>query len=332
MASLPARASVQPGSDAGDVTKAGTETGECADIVATGIAKPTMESEDLRDPAYLKIRDAIYQISGIYQPEEKPYLLASRCARRMSALNAKTPSEYLEYLTVRGNREAELRLLLNEITIGETYMFRSPAQLEALRNVILPQILKAKSATGFKRLHIWSAGCSTGEEPHTLAMFLLEESEKMLAGWTFDILATDLNDRSLAAAKAGIYGEYALRSTSDVLRKKHFRPYHDKQLQATDQVKSLIRFDRVNLNDDSKMTFLKGMDLIFCCNVLIYFDLGSKRKVTQHFFANLLPGGYLFLGHAETLYQVDDRFHLVHFPGTTGYLKPPIGYTGGGKP
>src|SRR5271157_5055104 len=110
-----------------------------------------MESEDLRDPAYLKIRDAIYQISGIYQPEEKLYLLASRCARRMSALHAKSPSEYLEYLTIRGNREAELRLLLNEITIGETYMFRSPPQLEALRTVILPQLMQSKSTMGFKR-------------------------------------------------------------------------------------------------------------------------------------------------------------------------------------
>jgi chemotaxis protein methyltransferase CheR len=300
--------------------------------LATGIAKSVTESEDLRDPAYLKIRNVIYQVSGIYQPEEKLYLLASRCARRMSALNAKTPAEYLELLTVRGNREAELRLLLNEITIGETYMFRSPPQLEALRNVILPQILKAKSAMGFKRLHIWSAGCSTGEEPYTLAMFLLEESEKPLAGWSFDILATDLNDRSLAAAKAGIYGEYALRSTTELLRKKYFRPYDEKQLQVTDQLKSLVRFDRVNLNDDSKMTFLKGMDLIFCCNVLIYFDLSSKRKVMQHFYSNLLPGGYLFLGHAESLYQVDDRFHLVHFPGAIGYWKPPVGYNGGGKP
>lgn len=211
-------------------------------------------------------------------------------------------------------------------------MFRSPAQLEALRNVILPQILKSKSAMGFKRLHIWSSGCSTGEEPYTLAMFLLEESEKQLKGWTFDILATDLNDRSLTAAKAGIYGEYALRSTTDHLRRKYFRPYDDKQLQVTDQLKSLIRFDRVNLNDDSKMTFLKGMDLIFCCNVLIYFDLGSKRKVMQHFHSNLLPGGYLFLGHAESLYQVDDRFHLVHFPGVIGYWKPPVGYAAGGKP
>ena len=295
----------------------------------SGTAKSVMQSEDLRDPAYLKIRDVIYQISGIYQPEEKLYLLASRCARRMSAVNAKSPAEYLEYLTVRGNREAELRLLLNEITIGETYMFRSPPQLEALRNVILPQFMQVKSAMGFKRLRLWSAGCSTGEEPYTLAMFLLEESARLLAGWTFDILATDLNDRSLAAAKSGIYGEYALRSTTELLRRKYFKPYDDKQLQVTDQLKSLIRFDRVNLNDDSKMTFLKGIDLIFCCNVLIYFDLSSKRKVMQHFFSNLLPGGYLFLGHAESLYQVDDRFHLVHFPGAIGYWKTPVGYTGG---
>ena len=298
----------------------------------TGAVKTAMGAEDLRDPAYLKIRDLIYQVSGIYQPEEKLYLLASRCARRMSAVNVKTPAEYLEHLTTRGNREAELRLLLNEITIGETYMFRSQPQLDALRNVILPQMLQAKSAMGFKRLHLWSAGCSTGEEPYTLAMFLLEESQKLLAGWTFDILASDLNDRSVEAAKTGIYGEYALRSTSEALRKKYFRPHDDKRLQVCDQLKAQIRFERVNLNDDSRMTFLKGMDLIFCCNVLIYFDLSSKRKVMQHFYSNLLPGGYLFLGHAESLYQVDDRFHLVHFPGAIGYWKPPVGYSGGRKP
>ncbi len=299
--------------------------------IATAKAAVIADTQDLKDPAYLKIRDLIYQISGIYHPEEKLYLLASRCGRRMNVVKAATPSEYVEHLTARGNREAELRLLLNEITIGETYMFRSPQQLEALRSVILPQIIAAKTALGFKRLHLWSAGCSTGEEPHTLAMFLLEEKERLLSGWALDILATDLNDNSLAAAKAGIYGEYALRSTSDLLRKKYFKPCDANRLQARDELKALIRFDRVNLNDDSKMTFLKGMDLIFCCNVLIYFDLASKRKVMQHFYANLLPGGYLFLGHAESLYQVDDRFHLVHFPGAIGYWKPPVGYAVGGK-
>jgi chemotaxis protein methyltransferase CheR len=162
-------------------------------------------------------------------------------------------------------------------------------------------------------------------------MLLLEESEKLLRGWTFDILATDLNDNSLAGAKAGIYGEYALRNTTELLRRKYFKPYDEKRLQATDQLKSLIRFDRVNLNDDAKMIFLKGVDVIFCCNVLIYFDLASKRKVVQHFYSNLLSGGYLFLGHAESLYQVDGRFHLVHFPGAIGYQRPPIGPTAGGQ-
>jgi chemotaxis protein methyltransferase CheR len=283
------------------------------------------------DPAYLKIRDLIYRISGIYQAEEKLYLLVSRCARRMKAVGARSPSEYLEHLTLRGNRDAELRLLLNEITIGETYMFRSPPQLEALRNMILPQLMQAKGSMGFKRLRFWSAGCSTGEEPYTLAMFLLEEREKRLAGWTFEIIATDLNDDSLAAAKAGIYGDYALRNTSEALRKKYFKVYDEKKLQVSDQLRAQIRFDRVNLSDDSKMVFLKGVDVIFCCNVLIYFDLASKRRVVQHFYSNLLTGGYLFLGHAESLFQVNDSFRLVHFPGTTAYLKAPTVLSGGGK-
>src|SRR5271157_4312374 len=283
------------------------------------------------DLAYLKIRDLIYRISGIYHAETKLYLLISRCARRMAALRVTNPAEYLELLTTRGNRDAELRLLLNEITIGETYMFRHPAQLEALRNVILPQILNTKGVIGLKRLRFWCAGCSTGEEPHTLAMFLLEEKDKLLAGWTFDILASDLNDNSLEAARAGVYGEYALRSTSEKMRRKYFKNAGDKKLQANDLLKAQIRFDRVNLRDDNKMLFQKGMDLIFCCNVLIYFDLASKRRVVQHFYANLLPGGYLFLGHAESLFQVDDSFRLVHFTGTTAYWKATAAQAGGVK-
>ena len=283
------------------------------------------------DPAYLKIRDVIYDVSGIYQTDDKLYLLASRCARRMTALNMPSPANYFDYLTNSSNRDGEMRLLLNEITIGETFMFRSPPQLEALRKVILPGILKAKAAMGFKRLHFWSAGCSTGEEPYTLAMFLLEESKKLLAGWSFDVLATDLNENSLEAAKAGIYGEYSLRSTTDELRRKYFKPYDDKRLQASDQLKSMIRFDRVNLSDAGRMTSLKGMDVIFCCNVLIYFDSISKRKVVQHFFSNLMPGGYLFLGQAESLFQVDDHFQLVHFPGVIGYWKQTLGFERGTK-
>jgi chemotaxis protein methyltransferase CheR len=295
-------------------------------------AKPAVSLEsNPGDPAYLKIRDLIYRTSGIYHAEEKLYALVPRCARRMVALGAASPSEYLEHLTTRSNRAAELRLLLNEITIGETFMFRHPTQLDALRNVILPQILQTKGSVGLKRLRFWCAGCSTGEEPHTLAMFLLEEKDKLLAGWTWDILATDLNDNSLETARAGIYGEYALRDTSDTLRRKYFTHAGGKKLQANDQLKAQIRFDRVNLSDDSKMLFQKGLDIIFCCNVLIYFDLVSKRRVVQHFYANLLPGGYLFLGQAESLFQVDDSFRLVHFSGTTAYWKPTAAQAGGAQ-
>ncbi|MGA2354177.1 MAG: protein-glutamate O-methyltransferase CheR [Terriglobales bacterium] len=301
-------------------------------LIETAKTKPVVTQESSpSDPAYLKIRDLIYRISGIYHSQEKLYLLTSRCARRMNALGVTNPAEYLETLTTRGNRDTELRLLLNEITIGETYMFRHPAQLEALRTVILPQIIQAKGEHGLKRLRFWCAGCSTGEEPHTLAMFLLEGREKLLAGWTFDILATDLNDNSLETARAGIYGEYALRSTSDKMRAKYFKDVGDKKLQANDLLKSQIRFDRINLRDDNKMLFQKGMDVIFCCNVLIYFDLASKRRVIQHFYSNLLPGGYLFLGHAESLFQVDDAFRLVHFTGTTAYHKAPAAPAAGAK-
>ena len=300
------------------------------DLTKSNVALPAAAQPG--DPAYIKIRDLIYRISGIYHAEQKLYLLVSSCNRRMLACAAATPSEYLERLTIRPGSDDETRLLLNEITIGETYMFRHPAQLEALHSVILPQIMQCKGALGIKRLRIWSAGCSTGEEPYTLAMFLLEEKEKQLAGWNVDILATDLNSNSLDTARAGIYGEYSFRNTSDALRRKYFKDIGNNRLQVSNLLKSQIRFDRVNLSDDSKMAFLKGIDIIFCCNVLIYFDLASKRHVVRHFYSNLVPGGYLFLGHAESLFKVDEAFQLVHFSGTTAYWKRPAGAAAGGKP
>lgn len=281
-------------------------------------AKP---SQEINDPLYLRIRDLVYQISGIYHAEDKMYLLSAACLRRMGSLNITSPREYHDLLTSGAMRDTELRNLLNEITIGETCLFRSQAQLDAMRNVILPQLVEAKAKMGYRRLRVWSAGCSTGEEPYTLAMTLQEELDKSLKGWTFEIVATDLNDRSVETAKAGIYGDYALRNTSDYFKKKYMQTAPGNKLQIRDEVKATINFSRLNLSDQSKMLFMKGMDLIFCCNVLIYFDGVSKRRVVQHFYANLLPGGYFFLGHSESLFQVNDDFRLVHFPGATGYRK-----------
>src|ERR1700730_1903309 len=286
---------------------------------------PSKRAEAI-EPVYRQIRDLIYKASGIYKAEEKLYLLADGCARRMKQLGAQTPRDYWDQLTSQPSRDAELRELLNEITIGETCLFRSQAQLDALRKVILPEIVAEKTKQITKRLRIWSAGCSTGEEPYTLAMNMLEESERLLKGWTVEILATDLNDRSVETAKAGIYGDYALRNTSDLYKRKYFSPADGdgKKLQVRPEEKKLITFSRLNLQEDSRMLFMKGMDLIFCCNVLIYFDGASKSKVINHFFTTLNFGGYFFLGTSESLMKLNDQFHLVHFPGTIAYWKPSL--------
>jgi chemotaxis protein methyltransferase CheR len=276
------------------------------------------------DPVLRQIRDLVYKVSGIYKAEDKLYLLADGCGRRMKQLSVRTPREYWNHLTVQPKRDGELRQLLNEITIGETCLFRSPPQLDALRKVILPEIVADASKQITRRLRIWSAGCSSGEESYTLAMSLLEESRRLLKDWTVEILATDLNDRSLEAARAGVYGDYALRSTTDYFKRKYFSAVEQNKLQVRPEVKKLITFSRLNLQDDSRMLFMKGVDLIFCCNVLIYFDSASKAKVINHFFSNLNVGGYLFLGTSESLMKLNDQFHLVHFPGTIGYWKPSV--------
>src|SRR3954469_3128302 len=290
----------------------------------TATARIAAPARQPLDPVYRQIRDLVYKISGIYKAEEKLYLLVDGCARRMKQLSVRTPRDYWDHLTAHPSRDGELRQLLNEITIGETYLFRSPAQLDALRKVILPEIVAEKTKQITKRLRIWSAGCSTGEESYTLAMNMLEESDRLLKGWTVEILATDLNDHSVESAKAGIYGDYALRGTTDYFKRKYFLPVDDKKLQVRPEVKKLITFSRLNFQDDSRMLFMKGMDLIFCCNVLIYFDGPSKSKVVNHYFNILNFGGYFFLGTSESLLKLNEQFHVVHFPGTIGYWKPSL--------
>jgi len=272
------------------------------------------------DPQLIRIRDLIYQVAGIFQPDNKLRLLEDRCGKRMQTLGVSALHEYYECLTTKPIRQAELTSLLNEITIGETCFFRNQPQLDAVRNVVLPKILEAKAKLPLRNLRIWSAGCSTGEEPYTLSIMLLEESAGRLKGWTFEILATDLNERSLAHARQGLYGTYSTRNLTAYFRQKYFIARGD-DLHVTPEVQARVNFSRVNLSDDSRMAFMKGIDVIMCCNVLIYFDGASKRRVIQHFYNNLLGHGYLLLGHSESLYGISDDFRLVHLPSATAYVR-----------
>ena len=279
------------------------------------------------DPALIRIRDLIYQVAGIFHPDTKLRLLQDRCERRMKEVGTQSLQQYFEFLTVRPQRQTELIALLNEITVGETCFFRNLPQLDALRQIVIPKVIEAKSKFPLRRLRIWSAGCSTGEEPYTLSILALEEASRKLKDWTVEILATDLNERSLAHAKNAVYGTYSTRNLTQYYRQKYFATSAD-QLQVQPHVRGNVTFSRLNLSDDSKMIFMKSLDIIFCCNVLIYFDLTSKRRVIQHFFNNLLPHGYLFLGHSESLYGVSDEFRLVHLPGATAYVKGDRSQTG----
>lgn len=279
----------------------------------------------------LQIRDLVYKTAGIFQANNKLRLLEDRCNRRMQALGVRSLREYYDCLTAKSMRQAELVSLLNEITIGETCFFRNRPQLEGIRNVVLPSIIDAKSETPVHHIRVWSAGCSTGEEAYTLSMMLMEETPKRLKGWTFEIIATDLNERSIATARAGVYGDYSVRNTDAHFLHKYFRPEAER-FSLAPEVKAHVKFMQLNLFDDAAMNGIKGMDLILCCNVLIYFDIASKKKVIEHFYDNLLNHGYLFLGHAESLFGISEDFRLVHLPSTTGYVKGekhPPGVKGG---
>ncbi len=288
--------------------------------MTTAAIQTTLTLDGPPDPELVRIRDLIYQVAGIFHPDNKLRLLLDRCGRRMKELKTQTLREYFECLTVKPIRQTELVALLNEITIGETCFFRSQTQLDALRTIVIPKVLEAKAKFPLRRLRIWSAGCSTGEEPYTLSILMLEEAQRRLKDWKIEILATDLNERSLAHANSAIYGTYSTRNLTPYYRQKYFTPVGD-LLQVQPVVREGISFSRLNLSDDARMTFMKSLDVIFCCNVLIYFDLISKRRVIQHFYNNLLPHGYLFLGQSESLYGVSEDFQLVHLPGATAYIK-----------
>lgn len=267
------------------------------------------------------LRDFIYSVCGIYFQASKKYFLESRIVNRMTEAGTLTPAEYISLLgnTVRGKEE--LKKLLNDITTNETCFFRNISQLTALEQKLLPELIDTKGKAGYRKLRIWSAGSSSGEEAYTLAMLLLEKFSTLLKGWIIEIIGTDINEEVLAQARTGMYAPYAVRNTPEPYRKKYFTVDAGGKFILSPEVKKLVTFSSLNLYDDSKMLFMKSFDFIFCANVLIYFDTTSKSKVVQHFYNNLQPYGCFFVGQAESLHGVNDKFKAVHFPGGFVYKK-----------
>lgn len=273
----------------------------------------------ISDKDFELLRDFIYNLCGMYFHTTKKYFLESRLTKRMEATDTKSAMDYYSLLkSPKGNEE--LRFLLDEVTTNETYFFRCVPQLNAIETKFLPEIVEAKAKMGFRKLRIWSAASSSGEEAYTLAMMLQEKRATLLKDWIIEIIGTDINETVIAQAKEGVYNTYSVRNVPDLYKRKYFKEEAGKFILSPD-IKKFVTFNKMNLYDDTKMVFMKSFDFIFCANVLIYFDLASKSKVVQHFYNNLQPYGYFFVGQSESLHGVNDKFKTVHFPGGFGYKK-----------
>ncbi len=291
---------------------------------ATGRTAVGIESADddrtMSAELFARLRDFIYEQCGIYFAESKKYLLEARLSRRLAALQIKTYREYLRYASASVNTRTELPALFDAITINETYFFRNPPQFNALETIILPEIIAQRRKKGVKTIRLWSAACSSGEEPYTMAMLILEKIKPRYPDMKFEIIGNDINTKVLQRARVGVYKEYSIRNMPKHYLLKYFSQEKDKYI-LNQNVRDLVRFISLNLYDARAMRSMINFDVIFCCNVLIYFDARSKQQVISNLYNSLGEMSYLFIGYSESLHGISKAFKLVHFPKTIAYKR-----------
>lgn len=264
----------------------------------------------LSTEAFKQVRDFIYEKSGMYFPDNKAYLIESRLAPRVEEKGCTSFEDYLLMLKRDPSSGRELTTLFDTITINETSFFRDIEQLDTVLNSTLLELVEEKKKKGDRKLRIWSAASSSGEEPYTIAMYLLEK-QASLAGWDMEVLGSDISEAVLTAARRGVYGTYAVKTTPEKYMKRFISSNGDGTYSVKPEVKQLVRFANINLYDHQKIKMMKGMDIILCRNVLIYFDEVSKRKVVSDLYDCLNPGGYFVIGRSESLHNVSRAFRPV---------------------
>ncbi|MDR7256495.1 chemotaxis protein methyltransferase CheR [Sphingomonas sp. BE270] len=254
-------------------------------------------TEQISRRNFVQLSAHIFATAGIKMPESKKTMLEGRLRRRMRALSLPSLDAYCDYLFADGGLDVEGGHLLNAVTTNKTDFFREPAHFEYLQAVILPDLVER----GVDRVRAWSAACSTGPEPYTLAM-VLDDYAGRYGGPSYGILATDLDTDVLATARAGIYPAEAVEPVPAALRRyvAVSRDARRRDVRIVPALRSAIGFARLNLMDD-RYPVGDPMHLIFCRNVLIYFDKPTQRKVVSQLIDCLVPGGHLFLGHSESI-------------------------------
>jgi len=295
------------------------------------LTKP-VDDPEMGQEEFVMIRDFIHEKSGIFFAENKMYLVKIRLVKRMAELDIKTYRDYFYHVKYDASMK-EFRQLMNLMTTNETSFYRNEPQLLSFSDEVLSLIFEQKQNNrGSKSLKIWSAGCSTGEEPYTLAMIILEKFTS-LAGWNVEIIANDISEQVLHKARQGEYSGITLRNVASGRLNRFFTKTGEAH-RVNPEVKALVKFSHMNLNDPRMVSMHANFDVIFCRNVMIYFSDEVKKQLVRGFFNALAPGGYFYIGHSETLHGISKAFKLVYFKNALVYQKeaPKVGAHGASQP
>ena len=273
----------------------------------------------LSDEEFRLLAAYIYDHAGLYFDDGSKFLLESRLQNRLKEHHFDSFLKYYHYLLYHQDRVAELNTMIDIVTTNETYFYREKNQLDAFAEEILPELAQRNRRT--KRLRIWSAGCSTGEEPYTLAI-LCTESGLFDRTWELDIIGTDISTRVLQTARKAVYSQSSFRTTEEAAIGRYFSRNDDGKYSLDDSIRNMVHFGHLNLMDEKMMGLIRECDMIMCRNVIIYFDKNAKAKAVNSFFRKLVPGGYLLLGHSESLMNITTVFKLKHLTKVMVYQKP----------
>lgn len=270
----------------------------------------------LSDDAFRRFCTLVHDETGLSFSESSRFFVEKRLENRLEALGGMPPEEYVHFLLYDQAKEQEWGRLIDLLTTNETYFMREERQLKCFQKDILPLLSKLRPGG---KIRIWSAGCSTGEEPYSIVILLNEMG--LLAGDAVEVMATDINTRVLARAKEGVYTESSFRAVDDAFKRRWFNKEGDGRYRIVEDIRRMVRFSRFNLFDLDRYSLFSPFDVIFCRNVIIYFDIEAKVKVIGRFWEKMREGGYLLLGHSESLISITDKFKLVHLPSDLVYTK-----------
>jgi chemotaxis protein methyltransferase CheR len=275
------------------------------------------EAPRLGEEEFRLLRELVHAHCGIFFRDESRYLVERRLAARIEALGLRTFPEYHRFLRFDPGRAAELDEALDVLTTNETYFYREPLQLTAFTREILPDLARARASE--RRLRILSAGCSTGEEAYTLAVIV--KDSRLFEGWDVEISGCDISRRCIAQARAGVYGEHAFRFPEAEPMRRWFHLRGGKW-SVDDAIRRMVRFGRENLLDARPLPTVSRLDVLFCRNVMIYFDVSARKQLLRTFHQRLRDGGWLLLGHSESLLNLTADFEIVHLKADLVYRKP----------